>query len=97
MDELEAQDNLSVTRGERFSVELKNYPGSGALWDFVLPEGIEFIEKTAKPLGEGIGGEVLQVFTFRSDTPGSHNLVFTLKRPWESAARRRKVITVQVE
>jgi len=97
MDELEAQDNLSVTRGEKFNVELRNYPGSGALWDFVLPEGIEFIEKATKPLGEGIGGEVLQVFTFRSDTPGSHNLVFELKRPWEATSRRRKTITVKVE
>jgi predicted secreted protein len=97
MDELKAPENLSVTKGERFSVELRNYPGSGALWDFVLPEGIEFIEKTSKQLGEGIGGEGLQVFTFRSDTPGSHSLFFPLKRPSESIERRRKVITVQVE
>lgn len=97
MDELEAQDNLSVKRGERFSVELRNYSGGGALWGFVLPEGIELIEKTTKPLDEGIGGEVLQVFTFRADAAGSSRLVFELKRPWEPAARRRKTITVKVE
>ena len=97
MDELETQDNLSVKSGDTFSVELRNYPGSGALWDFVLPEGFEFVDKTTRQLGEGIGGEVLQVFTFRAGAAGSQDLVFELKRPWEAAARRRKTITVKVE
>src|SRR6266576_569296 len=74
-------------RGQEFKVELKSYPGSGAVWRYASPDGPQLISETTQSQDESIGAAATQVFTLRADTPGSYNLVFQLKRAWESSPR----------
>jgi predicted secreted protein len=97
MDEPEAPTHLRVSKGQEFNVELKSYPGSGAVWHYVSPDGPQLVRETTKSQDDSIGSAALQVFTLRADTPGSYNLIFELKRAWEPSPRGRKEIKVDVE
>ena len=96
MDESEGPTHLSIGKGQEFTVELKSYPGSGATWRYAAPDGPQLVGETTQSQNESIGAAALQVFTLRADTPGSYNLVFELKRAWESSPRGRKEIKVDV-
>lgn len=97
MGESEGPTRLSVVKGQDFHAELQAYPGSGALWSWVPSiDGPQLVSETTHTQDESIGSGALQVFTFHAEAPGTHTLVFELKRPWESSSRRRKEITVEV-
>ena len=97
MDESEGPDHISVRQGQEFKVELKSYPGSGAVWRYASPAGPQLVSETTQSQNESIGSAATQVFTLRADTPGSYDLLFELKRAWEASPRGRKEIKVDVE
>lgn len=97
MDEPEGPKHLAVGKGQEFKVELKSYPGSGAVWRYASPDGPQLVSETTQSQDESIGSAATQVFTLRADTPGSYNLIFELKRAWEPSPRGRKEIKVDVE
>jgi predicted secreted protein len=97
MGESDGPTKLSVAKGQDFHVELQSYPGSGALWSWVpSSDGPRLVSETTHAQDESIGSGALQVFAFQAEAPGTHTLVFELKRPWESSSRSRKEITVEV-
>jgi predicted secreted protein len=96
MDDSEDPTQLSVDKGQEFKVELESFPGSGAVWRYVSPAGPQLVSETTKSRDDSIGAAALQVFTLRADVPGSYDLIFELKRAWESSPRRRKEIKVEV-
>jgi len=96
MDDSEDPTHLSAVEGQEFKVELKSYPGSGAAWRYVSSEGPQLVSETTESQDDSIGAAAVQVFTLRADVSGSYDLIFELKRTWESSPRRRKEIKVDV-
>ena len=96
MDDSEGPTHLSVRKGQEFKVELKSYPGSGAVWRYVSPESPQLVSETTESQDDSIGAAALQVFTLRADVSGSYDLIFELKRAWESSPRKLKQIKVDV-
>jgi predicted secreted protein len=91
-------DHLTASRNEEFKIELESYPSSGAMWQYVKSVGNpECVHEELRPIDDSIGSPATQVFTFRVDQAGRHNLTFELKRPWEPAARSRRAITVDIQ
>jgi predicted secreted protein len=98
MDASEERETLEAVTGQEVEVALESFPGSGAIWHHhnAAPEILEFLGETRTATDESIGGAVRQSFRFRADRPGSYELSFELKRPWEREVRRRKTILVRV-
>lgn len=96
MDDSQDPTHLSARTGRDFKVELKTYPGSGAMWRYASLEGPQLIGETTQNLDDSIGAAAVQVFTLRGDRPGSYDLIFELKRAWEPTPRDRKEIKVDV-
>lgn len=89
--------SISAERGREFEIELESYAGSGAKWQFASEsDEVRLIGESTKQRDQSIGSATLQVFKFRSDTPGTHKIAFELKRAWEPAARGRKEFFVEV-
>jgi predicted secreted protein len=96
MDDSQSPTHLSARPGQEFKVELKTYPGSGAMWRYASSDGPQLISDTTQTLDDSIGAAAIQVFTLRADNPGSYDLIFELKRAWEPSPRDRKEIKVDV-
>jgi hypothetical protein len=92
------RQTLAAISGQEVEVALESIPGSGAIWQYdnATPEILEFLGETRAAADEGIGGAVRQSFRFRANRPGSCELCFELKRPWERDIRRRKTISLQI-
>ena len=97
MSESDETSRILANLNETFDVELESYSGSGAKWQLVpQDDGPRLVKETRRPHDQTIGGAATHVFTFQAETPGTHKLVFELKRPWEPSARNRKEFSVEV-
>jgi predicted secreted protein len=94
--DLQRSNHVSAFTGQEFKVELKTYPGSGAMWRYASSDGPQLVTVMTQTLDDNIGAAAIQVFTLRGDNPGSYNLIFELKRSWEPCPRDRKEIKVDV-
>jgi predicted secreted protein len=93
----EQTSRISAERNHEFDIELESYLGSGAKWQYVSKgDSPRLVRETTRLHDESIGAAATQVFTFLSEAPGTYELVFELKRPWEPSARNRRDITVEV-
>jgi predicted secreted protein len=91
-------ENLSGRVGRPVQIQLKCTPGTGAIWyPKTTPTGAALSREDSEPLGPGVGGAVLQKFAFQADSAGTYELVFELKRAWETVVRQEKRVVVRVE
>jgi predicted secreted protein len=67
------------------------------VWRYSPVANVQLVSEETQSQDESIGSAAIQVFTLRADNPGSHNLIFELKRAWEPSARGRKEVRVDVE
>jgi hypothetical protein len=98
MDASEERETLEAVTGQEVEVALESFPGSGAIWHHhnAAPEILELLGETRTAADKSIGGAVRQSCRFTSHQPGSSELSFELKRPWEQEVRRRKTFVVRV-
>lgn len=89
--------NLSV--GDTFSIQLKGNASTGFSWDVVdpLPSSVKLIEKTYTvdtPTKCGSGG--VFVFKFVVMSAGSHKIHLVYARPWETKDGSEKTYTIKI-
>jgi predicted secreted protein len=96
-----SQTTVGVKHGEEFSVRLQGNESAGYRWELVsVPEGVEHLGTDIEPPAAGSQETVpadehaTSVFRFRVHTPGTSQLQFVLKRPWESDALDRHDVAV---
>jgi predicted secreted protein len=93
-----ASETINAKAGAEFTVRLASNASTGYVWEVqALPEGMELLGSAPepKPAGEVRPGDPTpQVFRFRSQKPGKHDLNFVLKRKWEKEPIERKTVTV---
>eukprot|EP00292_Cryptomonas_paramecium_P024196 CAMPEP_0113680918 /NCGR_PEP_ID=MMETSP0038_2-20120614/11640_1 /TAXON_ID=2898 /ORGANISM="Cryptomonas paramecium" /LENGTH=144 /DNA_ID=CAMNT_0000599461 /DNA_START=13 /DNA_END=447 /DNA_ORIENTATION=- /assembly_acc=CAM_ASM_000170 len=82
------QASTKLDVGDEFTVNLESNPTTGYSWQLVSSS--EYIEKvdnkyvaTSSQPGL-VGGGGTDVWTFKGKAPGSGELVFAYKRPWET-------------
>lgn len=82
----EAFNEISVKRGELFSLELTEMAGAGYLWDVHVGSGKATLLSTAsKSLGgpDSIGGNILSTRIFRADEEGDIRIRAVHQQPWD--------------
>ena len=88
----------SVKFGNSFSVEFDEMASAGYLWSAESKDGLT-VTKDSKLAGDGIGiGAALTAkFTVEASKPGTYEIDFTYKRPWENEAEAviRYTLTVK--
>jgi predicted secreted protein len=74
--------------GERLTVRLPENAGTGFLWTFDVPRGLEQTDDRLlpPPPGSGIGGSGLHEFDFTVSAPVDGPLRARLVQPWEPDA-----------
>jgi Chagasin family peptidase inhibitor I42 len=79
-------------------IELEATPGAAMMWQRPNPPaGCQLSEGEIVPKpGSAIGGQALQRFVFCCVRPGQVELLFELKRPWESEVRAVQQVTVKL-
>ena len=100
MNRDEQMEIRSVALGKELEISLESNPGSGVLWSYKPPQapnGIESLGETRTPLDEAVGSCVRQSFKFKFSIPGTFELHFEFKRPWEKEVRGTKIVEVVVQ
>lgn len=93
---------ITVRAGEMFSVEFPATPATGYQWSVAaVPAGLELVDKSFAPdsqLGDPapIPSPGTQKFHFLAGEPGRVELLFELKRSWESQSIQERTETVDV-
>jgi predicted secreted protein len=90
------QPAVSASEGSEFQIELDSRPGTGAIWYLKSSTGPELVRQETDAKTNDAGGVTAQKFIFRANRPGSHEIEFELKRPWEKEVRRRVNARVNV-
>lgn len=80
-------EDLSVTIGESFAINIRNGGTGGATWTVSVPEGIALLYKR-QTQPSGLGGMPRGRYVFRCDRIGEYSVNFELKRPWETRGSR---------
>jgi hypothetical protein len=91
--------DVAAAVGAPVAIELEALPGAALVWavaDAALPTGCTLTRRDNVPAGAGIGGPVRQRFELVCDAPGTHQLRFELKRPWEDVVRAVQEVRVDV-
>jgi predicted secreted protein len=92
-------DIISVAVNDEFTISLKSIATAGYLWKIEsLPEGIQLLgTENEKLAGDRKPGDSThQIFRFRAQQTGEHEINFMLGRPWENKAVEAKTVTVRV-
>ena len=92
-----SEQPLVAAVGQEIHIDLESFPGSGTIWEYRggTSDTLVFLGETRTKIDETIGGPVRQSFRFRANRPGSYELLFDLKRPWERETRRSKRILLR--
>lgn len=89
---------LQVRRGEQLKLSFNEASGAGFQWTYEAAPGLKVSEDAAAPdSGEDIGSDTVAGFTVTALRPGTHNVEFQLKRPWETEARETRSYTIVVQ
>ena len=93
------EENITVKRGQKFTIILDSNPTSGFKWIPKFEGSIinlvshDFQSSTAKC----IGGSGKEIFTFLAISSGSDKLKMLCKRSWEEQFVAEKVFVINVE
>lgn len=79
--------------GDTVKLALPETPGTGYRWRLVSPLRVVSESFTADGAAPGGGGE--RVFEVEVDSPGRHELLAELARPWENAVRDIRTFVVE--
>ena len=89
MPETDAGDQpIHVVAAQPFDVELGSGPSTGYVWRLAAhPPEVRLLESDFRQApAAAIGDGGTQVFHLVADAPGSFEVCFVLKRPWEDDA-----------
>ncbi|MEO6603870.1 MAG: protease inhibitor I42 family protein [Polyangiaceae bacterium] len=89
---------LTVAVGAPFEIELGSPATAGYLWQLLPPPvGVQLIasHRNPAPPKAALGDSGLQVFQLQANQAGCFELVFQLKRPWESAVAEARRVEVE--
>ncbi len=88
---------LQIKRGEQLKLSFNEAAG-GFLWSYEAAAGLKVSQNpAADDAGEDIGSDTVADFTVTGLKPGTHNIQFTLKRPWETKPRETRSYTIVVQ
>jgi len=89
---------LQIKRGEELQLKFNEASGAGFQWTYEAAAGLKVSEDPAAPdAGEDVGSDTVAGFTVTGLKPGTHNVQFTLKRPWETKPRETRNYTIVVQ
>jgi predicted secreted protein len=92
-------DNITVAMDEEFMISLQSIATAGYLWKIEsIPDTIQLLStENDRPEGAAKPGDAtLQVFRFRAQKTGEHQIIFVLARPWENKAIESMMVTLKV-
>jgi predicted secreted protein len=75
-------EEKSLKVGEALSVQFTEAASAGYLWSATEATGSLQISKSRKTMGHGVGGFGTVEFTAVADVPGTYEIEFVHKRPW---------------
>jgi len=80
----DCRDHIEVAAGERLDIVLPANPTTGYSWQ-VEADGayLALLSQEFEPSGPGVGAGGQEAFQFRALQPGSTDLRFHYRRPWE--------------
>ena len=85
---------------EEFEIRLISVPSTGYIWQLeTCPEQLQLLDTIYEHI-EGqptVGGSMTQIFRFRGTAPGQYEIVFVLKRQWETTSVNQSKFRVTVE
>jgi predicted secreted protein len=92
---------LHVRVDETFEVPLEGQPTAGYRWELILTPAavgkVALVEERWDPDVTRAGGPAVQRFRFRALSPGTLELTFLYRRPWETgAADRVEKVTITI-
>jgi predicted secreted protein len=88
---------IHVEAGQAFAIELAGNPTTGYTWCAdPAPPCIRLSEQLFVLESTGIGGGGLEVFRFEAQEPGSAEVTFHYRRPWDASPRETKRFQVVV-
>ena len=91
-------DTMKARVGEPLNIRLASTPGTGAIWHLASePANTNVRHEDAEPIGKGVGGPVTQIFVFTAKRAGAYELVFVLKRAWETNVQSRTRVPIVVD
>lgn len=90
------QKTATIKAGGTFSVTFTEAAFGGYLWTARSAQGLAF-EKSTKPVDKGIGAANYATFKAAVAEPGTYEIDFEHKRPWEGKASEkvRYILTVE--
>ena len=89
---------MTVRVGSEFEIALDYNPSTGASWESVGGDGsVRLVKSEVLPATGSVGSSAQMRFRFVGDKPGTYELQFVLKRPWETIIRKTEQRCVQVE
>jgi predicted secreted protein len=94
-----SDDIIAVAVDDEFTISLKSIATAGYIWKVEsLPDAIQLLgTENEKPSGDiKPGDSTNQIFRFRVQKTGEHEIKFTLGRPWENKGIETKTVTVKV-
>ncbi|MHA7304694.1 protease inhibitor I42 family protein [Arthrobacter sp. TMN-49] len=93
---------ITVRAGELFSVEFRATPATGYQWSVArVPAGLELVDNTFAPERQLADPALVpspgtQKFHFMATEPGRKEVLFVLKRSWESQSIQERTEVVDV-
>lgn len=84
--------------GEVVEVPLQRYATAGYVWKIeTVPPGVADLQIVPRGAGDTPGAAMAEVLRLRGTTPGEHEVVLILRRPWETEPAQEVRIKVKVE
>jgi len=89
---------IRVQESGQFAIALDGNPTTGYSWQVRIPEEyLSLVEHEFRPGQAGLGRGGQELFHFQARQAGVADLLFTYRRSWEAAARRRRTYRVVIE
>lgn len=83
--------------GETFAIALAGNPTTGYTWQAAVDPGyLELVGETFEPAGEGVGSGGQEVFHFRALAPGTSEINYEYRRPWDKKARESRQFRIEI-
>lgn len=97
---IDPSEIITVTGGEIFSISLESNPSTGFSWQFIEQRSgtVIFLSRDYEaPKFSMPGAPGRERFTFKAESPGEKELVFTYLRPWEKNIPPDTIVTFRVK
>jgi inhibitor of cysteine peptidase len=89
---------IRASVGETFAIALAGNPTTGYTWHATVDPGhLEVVGETFEPAGKGVGSGGQEVFRFRALAPGSSEIKYEYRRPWDKKARESKRFRIEID